>query len=197
MNGVLLCPVCHDARPYGNCCDACTEYSYIDSHIAAIPYRTNHLSSRIIESLKYQYTKEMMSTIKELMGAILHEHGHLLKETDCIIPIPLHAKRYAERGFNQAEEIANVVSEIATVPVVSAIYRTRYTKQQATLEKEQREENVARAFAVIQPMQDMLLGKDVILVDDVYTTGSTMQQAAKALKASGVVSVLGITFARG
>ena len=100
---------------------------------------------------------------------------------DVIVPIPLHWTRRAYRGFNQAEVIAHVLSSKSGKPIVHALKRTIRTRYQSHLTSEQRKENVKQAFMPVVAMQNVIQKKRVLLVDDVMTTGVTLQAAAKEL----------------
>jgi len=106
-------------------------------------------------------------------------------EADVLIPIPLHGVKFRERGFNQAETIAQGVSEITGIPVRTDILRRiRYTQTQTKLDQEQRKKNVEDAFSV-SGATNVTTGGTVILVDDVITTGATIVAAAQALRTRG------------
>lgn len=195
--GVFLCPVCHETTSYGNCCDSCSMYSFLDSHIAVATYKHGTLVGKLIEALKYQYATEILASLRIIANPVLTKKRTVLTACDLIVPIPLHERRFAERGFNQAESISTMVSTVIDVPVLPILYRTKYTTQQATLDKEAREQNMNGAFAVTAKVVYDITGKDVLLVDDVYTTGSTLQQAAAVLKGAGASSVIGFSIARG
>lgn len=100
---------------------------------------------------------------------------------DCIVSIPLHWTRRIKRGYNQAEEIARELAKISGKPWVNALKRTRMTAYQAELAADAREHNVAGAFVLNERYKNKLCGKRILLVDDLYTTGSTVKAAAKIL----------------
>ena len=108
--------------------------------------------------------------------------------------MPLHKSRYRERGFNQSEIVAEEVSKITDLSVLkNALKRKKNTKDQTNLSPQQREENVKGAFVVTQP--EMINGKKIILVDDVITTGATLNECARMLKQAGAEKILGTTIA--
>ena len=111
-----------------------------------------------------------------------------------VVPIPLSKKRLKERGFNQSERIARLVAKEFGVPCVSnVLIRKRDTKQQAFLHKNQRIKNIRGAFA-LQDV-DALRGMRVLLVDDIFTSGATMNEAAKVLSRS-VKSIIACAIAK-
>lgn len=156
-------------------------------------YQPNSVSGSLIESLKYNFSA---LAGKEITHWLNHSEEILKNITaDLIIPIPLHSRRYAERGFNQAKTIAQPIALYLKKPlVVSALQRIKPTKQQALLGKNERIKNMTEAFVVKK--NNLVSGKTCLLVDDVYTTGSTMQAAAKALLEAGATRVIGFTLAR-
>jgi ComF family protein len=114
---------------------------------------------------------------------------------DVVIPVPLHPRRLAERGYNQAALIARAVAAELRVPLAArAVARVRSTARQATLDREARFENVREAFRVRDAAA--VRGRRVILVDDVFTTGATMDACALALRDAGAISVTAVVVAR-
>lgn len=116
-----------------------------------------------------------------------------------LVPVPLHRKRLQHRHFNQAEEIARVLSSLSGLPLVRALQRTRATGHQTALTRSQRLENLRGAFAITQAGRDSarenLAG--AILVDDVLTTGATVNECTKVLRREGVQRVFIVTVMRG
>jgi ComF family protein len=112
--------------------------------------------------------------------------------SDAIIPVPLHGSRARQRGFNQAELLAQAMALELGVPMLLALQRTRATKQQARLEKSERLTNLEGAFAV----QKSVVGLEVLLVDDVHTSGSTLTEASLCLIEAGAKRVRLVVLAR-
>ena len=169
--------------------------SVLNQVVSLTRYTAGHSVARLIEDFKYSWLNQASQEI-----------GHWLKNTawlskkigdcDLVVPIPLHKRRLAERGFNQAEVIAQYVSLFTNRPLCnSVLIRARSTKQQATLNREDRIKNVVAAFRCVD--QKKIVDKNILLVDDVYTTGSTMHECAKILLVAGAKKVSGFTLARG
>lgn len=118
------------------------------------------------------------------------------KECDYIIPIPLHWTRYAKRGFNQAEEMATIIGRKKNKPVIALLRRTKKTPFQSSLPTSERQGNVASAFIIDAKNQDQYRGKHLILVDDLMTTGSTLQEAARELLKLKPASISAVVAAR-
>jgi ComF family protein len=116
---------------------------------------------------------------------------------DGVVPVPLHAVRLRERGFNQAELIAAPFAELFRKPMVTdAVVRVRPTESQTRLSREERLENVKGAFEPLVGAGDALRDKTIALIDDVCTTGATGNACAAALKQAGAARVILFTFAR-
>jgi ComF family protein len=114
---------------------------------------------------------------------------------DLAMPVPLHGSRLRQRGFNQALLLAQGVCGRFSVPLsFDNLYRTRHTRPQVELSGRERAENVRGAFAVARPGE--VRDRKVLLIDDVFTTGATMNECAKVLKDAGAASVTVLTLAR-
>ncbi|MFC1502203.1 ComF family protein [bacterium] len=121
--------------------------------------------------------------------------NRMIDKESILIPVPLHKLRYRERGFNQSEIICRSIGSTVSIPVETDILvRTRNTFTQTKLEAEERIRNVNEAFRVRDP--NSVQSRTVILVDDVVTTGSTMNSCAKCLKNAGAEKVIGLALAR-
>ena len=144
----------------------------------------------IIHSLKY----ERRRSIAPPLGRLMRERGaELLRDANAVVPVPLHPRRQYERGFNQADDLARHLG----LPVVPLLKRVVFTKSQIELPKEERRENVKNAFALNPDPRSLIPDPCiVVLVDDVSTTGATLEACARVLKASGVKEVRALTAAR-
>jgi ComF family protein len=116
----------------------------------------------------------------------------VLEDCDCVVPVPLHPWRRLRRGFNQARDLAERLDR----PVVNALWRVRATSSQMALNAATRHTNVRNAF-VLSPLvtRTSLHGACVVLVDDVRTTGSTLDECAKVLRRAGAADVRALTVA--
>ncbi len=137
----------------------------------------------LITNLKYgTQTKNA-----RLLGLLLANH---LKENaerpDLIIPVPLHKTRYRERGFNQTIEIASIISKTLNIPLdLSGCIRIENTPHQVALNAQQRQLNIKNAFSIISPIR----AQHIAIIDDVLTTGSTVNELANSLKQVGVIRI--------
>lgn len=163
----------------------------------ALPYQ-NNLIKNLIQRFKYEpFIKELAILLSSL---ILNHFQLLVNPPDfsifILVPIPLDRKRLKWRGFNQAEEIGKELSKSLNIPLINdVLIKTKETPPQVELGGEVREENIKGAFLV--KSKEKIQGKKILLVDDVYTTGSTMEEAARVLKTAGAKEVLGAVVARG
>lgn len=123
--------------------------------------------------------------------------GELLQDADIIIPVPLHYWRYLTRRYNQSAEIARLLAkreDLAYQPNI--LIRQKNTQSQRGLSRKERQTNVANAFAINERQTPQIAQKKILLVDDVLTTGATVNAAAKVLKAHGAARVDVLTFSR-
>jgi len=100
---------------------------------------------------------------------------------DCIVPIPLHWRRHAERGYNQANEMARIIAQKSGKPLINALRRTTHRPFQSQVAQDQRQENVRGAFSLRSESKELMYGKRILIVDDLFTTGATMKTAAREL----------------
>jgi len=146
----------------------------------------------LIGELKYHHKPSLAKILGREMGVILNSDP-ILKTSDIIIPIPLHPARKRERGYNQAELLAEEISRFTHIPFSDCLERVKNTKAQVTLSERERLENVKGAFKLKKGVD--ISGKRVILVDDVFTTGATLNAAALSLLEGGAEEVYGLTAA--
>ncbi len=142
----------------------------------------------IVHALKYDGRRSLAVRL----GALMHARaGDLLEDVDAAVPVPLHRSKRRERGFNQAADLAVALG----LPVIHALRRVRATASQTGLPAGQRHRNVRGAFET-RRCAAALTGATVLLVDDVCTTGATLEACALVLKEAGVREVRAITAAR-
>jgi ComF family protein len=182
------CLVCALPMMESSVCGAClANPPAFDTCVAAVNYAFP--VSALLHSLKYQNNHAMAPVLADLLTARI-DAGPL---PDFIVPMPLHPARLRERGFNQAIEIARRVSKKSGVPVLSAICRrVKDTPSQTGLPWKEREKNIRNAFAC----EADLSGKRVAILDDVMTTGSTLNELAKVLRKYGATHISGWVVAR-
>ena len=174
----------------------------------ALPYQ-NIFVKKLIRRFKYEpFIKELAETLALLI--ITHfqlldnkpnffypvrDQGSSNGANFILIPIPLNEKRRRWRGFNQAEEIGKELSKFLKIPLVkNCLKRIKNAQPQVELSEKERRENVKDIFFCQNKKE--IFGKKILLVDDVYTTGATMEEAARILKESGAKKIFGVVVAR-
>lgn len=130
----------------------------------------------------------------DLMAGFIRRHELDIAQFDQIVPVPLSPTRLRERGYNQAELLAAGVASLFNVPLsVRNLVRLRHTQSQVFLPQKERWTNISGAFTISFP--NKIKGRNVLLVDDLLTTGATASEASKALKHAGARRVGVLTFA--
>lgn len=155
------------------------------------PLQYKHPVTYLIREFKYN-NKQYLS---ETLGNFLVE-SYVVNNLNCdlVLPVPLHEKRLKKRGYNQALLLANQLNEKLGLPIrEDALIKTKDTLTQTSLNKDQRKENVLDAFFV--PNKSLIENKVVLVIDDVYTTGSTLNECALALFEGGAKKVYCLTLA--
>lgn len=191
----LVCLACQMALPLTEPSPTAA-YNLAERLTAPFPYRHGKAyfvfrrrgpGQRLIHQLKYEKQPEIGVMLGRWFGQHLKAMG-TQPPMDLLIPVPLHPKKQAIRGYNQAERIASGLSESLGIPVSEQLLlRIRYTSTQTLKTREERQQNMVNAFGV--QAQDMLAGQHVALVDDVVTTGATLAACAQTLQQAGAASV--------
>ena len=161
---------------------------------ARVVARFDDTARTLVHRLKYA---DRLDTALAL-GAMMARAGHeLARESDVVVPVPLHRLRLWSRRYNQAMELARPVAAAHRLPVEPGLLlRVKRTQPQVGLSRNQRGDNLQGAFRVPEPARPALQGRRVLLVDDVITTGATANAAARALLRAGAASVDVLAFAR-
>ncbi|MDC3953800.1 ComF family protein [Polyangium jinanense] len=145
-----------------------------------------------LKRFKYGERPDLGRPLGHLLRGLVREEAPVV---DLVIPVPLHPRRLAERGYNQAALLAHAAADELGVPLAArALVRLRNTPQQATLGRAERRTNVARAFVVRAPRA--VRGRRILLVDDVATTGATFSACRDALVEAGARDVITFCLAR-
>ena len=186
------CPKCGTPMPE-EACDTCaqTEFSF---DFARSVFRYSEGMKQLIHELKYNRRLKVAGFLAEGMVEYLQAHPEF-KDFDSISAVPLHTVRKRERGFNQSELIARHIARRLNLHYISPVQRSRYTSSQTRLHRDDRLGNLKGAFKP-ERKTPKLLNRRIILVDDIFTTGSTINEVSGVLKASGSLQVAGLTAAR-
>ncbi len=198
------CPNCRAPSAFGTFCSkACMDHflgneCYFDHLIVCSKYDKNGLLKKLIERIKYKFSEgvsvHLCSILKKSIGSVeLFNFFEQELRRSIVIPVPLHKKRLRDRGFNQAELLALALDR----PIHDVMIRTVYTPPQAHLNRKGRLQNLAGAFGLKKGLAQMMPGRPVILIDDVCTTGSTLNECSKVLKKAGAGRIVALVLARG
>jgi ComF family protein len=192
-----FCPGCQKVTVNGETCPSCKKSTKLNGLYFSTSYQ-NNLVKKMITQFKYE---PLIRELKKPLADLIITHFQLCEKTKSyfadfvLVPVPLEIKRMKWRGFNQSEEIAKELAKYLEIPVISdSLFKTKETLPQMELNSEEREENIKGAFLVKNI--EKIVRKRILLVDDVYTTGSTMNECARALKDAGAREVWGVAVAR-
>jgi len=162
---------------------------------ACAPFLYRGTMREILHAFKYRRKKVLASPLANYAVDCLRQQQWVDK-IDLVIPVPLHAAKIKQRGFNQAELLAKQIAEALQLPLnVDSLQRIKPTQSQNSLSREQRLHNIHGAFAVRK--QEQLAGKCILLVDDIYTTGSTVNECARMLCTANAAKIYVVTVATG
>lgn len=143
---------------------------------------------RAIEHFKFKGFKNDGIALGQIMFDVAQQNfPFILQEADLLVPVPVHLKRLKERGFNQSLILTQRIASLSQIDCQDAIKRIRYTVPQSGLQSKQRLENIKDAFE-IEASAD-IKGKKIIIIDDIFTTGATMNECAGVLRKSGAKQV--------
>ena len=178
--------ICYNCREHGHSFDrgyTCTEYGLYEKEI--------------IFNLKYKRKTHLAPIIAEIMYDRLETAG-IEEYPDIIIPVPMYVTKERKRGFNQAALIAKELARLMGIEYrADVVMRCKSTVVMKRLSPEERLNNVRSAFEVYEGMRRKIFGKNIFIVDDIYTTGATVDSIARLLKAAGVSRADVMTFAAG
>lgn len=177
-----------DEQEFINTCSYCTKKSfYFDRAISCIEY--NDFSKKIVFDLKYNKKTYMSKYIANIMKDKININNI---QFDYILFVPIHKKRLRKRGFNQAKKIAYYLGELLNKPVLDSIFRIENTKQLYSLNQHERKKELKNAFNIDFDNIN-IKNKNIVLVDDIFTTGSTVNEISKKLKINGVNKIYILT----
>ncbi len=196
----LHCPVCGQVDTLGRFCPNCQA----NSSLAGLWHSQNYADPTVrslIHGLKYNGIKEVAGQLADILTITLKIFSlppawhPVAKQNWLLTPVPLFRRRERERGFNQAAVLASLLSVNTGLTYTELLWRTKFKTPQVDLPHEQRPQNVKNVFKIKPGAK--ILNQTIILVDDVYTTGATMNECAKILKEAGALEVWGLVVAKG
>lgn len=183
MHTAPACPICAYPTPAGEICGACLSHrpAYRRS-IAAYTYAFP--LNQLVQALKYHHQFAVIDTLIAPLLARTQATADPLP--DAIIAMPLHRNRLKERGFNQSQQLARAIAAKLRLPLLNhACQRSRDTPPQAALPLKERQRNIRNAFTC----DNSVAGKRIAIIDDVMTSGSTLDSLAQAVMAAGAIEV--------
>lgn len=190
------CPICNKESLAGKLCRNCASVYEIDRIFIAGNYK-NTIISDLIKKLKFYSVKNISLILGDYLYTFL-KNNNALREINLsktiIIPVPLSRKRFNFRGFNQSAQIGKHLAEKYKIPFCEDLKKIKHTKPQSNLSREERLQNLNACF---QWSGENLHKKDILLIDDVITTGSTLNECAKELKKHGARRIWGLVIAKG
>ncbi len=188
---VQTCHYCRKPQAFGKTCDSCASRNRLDGLFILGPY-----DQPILKDTIHAWKHERVKEIGNILGLWAAKNlNSSLFQNSIIVPVPLHKQRQFDRGFNQSEQLSLILAQKFQIPAKSLLIKIKDTEPQSSLNREKRLLNIRGVFA---PAKDAKLsGANIILIDDITTTGATMEEAAKTLKKSGAKSVFGLALAHG
>ncbi len=186
------CPICWRPQPRAAPCGRCREERPAFQGVRSL-YLYQGAAREAVHALKYNYVSALAQPMARLMAAYVEEEEAI--EADLLAAVPLYVRRQRLRGYNQSLLLARELSRLCGLPLAErGLARRRNTPPQArSADAEARKRNVADAFVADRRRVE---GKRVLLIDDVMTTGATLDACAGALRQAGAASVWALTFAR-
>lgn len=199
-----FCPECRRPSESGEFCENCRSRFNLDGIFICANFSEGVLKEAI-HQFKYNGISDIGGILGKIMVGKLNYESRIKNHElsfDLVIPVPLHKKRLRQRGFNQSEILARCICRDIgrdARPCVStgALKRIKYTIPQAELDREQRLGNLKNVFEFSVGTIGSVTQKNILLVDDITTTGSTLEECAKVLKQNGARNVWGIVLAKG
>lgn len=167
---------------------------YIDKIYIASYYSDDNIK-KIIDLFKFKWQEDLKKPLIYLLLKFIKKNKLATTISNSIlIPIPLHKRRYLERGFNQSKLLTDGISKKYNIPICTDLIRIRYTKHQTLLNLNKRQENITGAFSLKNNKH--ILGKNILLIDDVVTTGASLNEAARILRQAGAKKVNALVLAK-
>lgn len=193
-----VCPMCGQSSFGGLTHQNCQRPYGLDGLTSVFAYQG--VMEKAIKKLKYKFVFDLAKDLVELFLSFCGEDQVFTKicqQNVFLVPIPLHSSRFRWRGFNQAELLGKIIAANLNLSILpDLLIRKKKTKPQVELKKAMREKNIKGAFKINSNSQFVIRNSQLILFDDVWTSGATLREAAKVLKRNGAFKVWGLTLAR-
>lgn len=178
-----ICVECEKMRPsFGRAYSACLYEGVL---------------KKLIHAFKYKNKRILSGIFTDLLVDFIGDNPEAVEGIDMITFIPLHRNRSSERGFNQSELLASCLGKAIGVPVIGFMQKSRATKNQNELSREERLVNIRGAFTVKRALRELVEGSGILVIDDVMTTAATLDESSRVLLDAGASRVHCLTLARG
>ncbi len=199
FNGINICTICNKHSIDGATHPGCLRAQGLNGVTSSITYKG------VVKKLIYQFKySPYLSSLNDVLSDLMHEgliqsesFIHVLEKNPLIIDVPIHRKRYKARGYNHSTLLAEKLAVKLNLEFIpDVLLRLKKTDSQYKLSREDRKKNISGAFILNPKFKKYIKDFSVIIVDDVVTSGATLNECAKVLKRSGVKFVWGATLAR-
>ncbi|OGY44255.1 MAG: hypothetical protein A2820_03190 [Candidatus Buchananbacteria bacterium RIFCSPHIGHO2_01_FULL_40_35] len=188
------CPICGQENKNGSVCGYCRPSSFLDGLLVML--ENNRLTKQLINLAKYDFIVDLLKGLEPKIAEYLRRNL-FWRDSYVLAPIPLHRRKFLERGFNQSQIICEVINKIKGNEINNSLLeKIKYHHPQVGLSADKRRVNITGSFKINQNNSGDH-DRTIILVDDVYTTGSTLEAGAKELKANGYQNVWGLVLIKG
>ena len=192
-DAVPTCPRCGHFYPGVQCCNCLEWDKTLKKVVGVVPYEG--IYRELIHDLKYSRRQELAKPLGYLLAETVRRAG-LAEKVHLIIPVPLHPRRHKERGYNQSEWLARELAQVLRLPLDGkSLVREGFEKPQTGLGRQERLRNAEGAFKLLEDSK--VRGKNILLVDDIMTTGATLLACAQALAGGGAGEIYGVVWAGG
>lgn len=192
-----FCKQCHKPIKSGRVllCDDCKDsyYKHLVFNRSAVIY--NDFMKEKISLYKYRGKESLSVGFSQLLKTAYDQYFNSI-DIDYITYVPLHPNRLRERGFNQAEQLAQKLHKFTGIPLLESLERIKDTGKQSKTSKRSRIKQIEAAFIVKEQITEKILAQNILLIDDIYTTGATVNECSKVLKDAGVKNVYSLTLTR-
>lgn len=207
--GAFVCEVCEEKLPFleDQYCAVCGRlsvggFTHERCRGSLAPERFMSLfkyqgvARALVGSFKYEKVTSLLPTLHLYINEFLKESAVQLGEETLVTFVPIHPLKLLERGFNQSEMVAGELGRREGLLMLPVLEKIQETPSQTKLSKKERKENVAGSFGLARKYAKEIMGRDILLVDDVFTTGATLLECSKVLKKAGARFVYLLTLAK-
>jgi len=187
-----VCSVCKEVSSLGKTCVKCQKQIDLEALFRVFEFSDSQIIRKMIHAYKYKFVKDISVYLANILSQEVPREFFF--EIDLITSVPLHKKRYKERGYNQAELMARHLALKVGLEYQELLVRKKYTEVQMTLLREERLKNIKNVFDFVA--SDSIEGQKILIIDDVATTLATLNECAEVLKKAGARQVVGLVVAR-